>query len=99
MTDPGPAPRITAGRLLVYVAHRLDQIEDKLDDHHKGAVGWRYRTVQQSRRSDLINITIAVLQGMLLTANYIGGIIAGSYVLIFHSWYMQRIVGWLHGVF
>ena len=96
--DPGPAPRLQGHHLVVYMVARLDELEAKLEEHHKGAAHWRFQADRASRRSDYINIFLVSAHGLWMSLGAIGGMLAGSYVVVYHNWYVQRIIDWFHGL-
>jgi phosphoheptose isomerase len=105
VTDETP-PKLDGKYLVVYMVGRLDEMRaeqaamhTKLDEHIKGAVGFRWSTMRAMRRSDFINIAVAVAHGVWVSAATLGGVLAGSYVIVFHNWYVQRLLAWWHGLF
>ena len=96
--DPGPPPSLKAHHIFVYLIKRLDEQDDRLNAITKNTAGWRMDFVRSSRRSDFMTIALAVGHGLIMSAGTIGGILAGSYVIVFHNWYVQRIVGWFHAL-
>jgi len=96
--DPGPPPSLPAHRIFVYLIKRIDALDDRHDTLVRNTAGWRYDYIRASRRSDYITIVTAVAHGIAVSAGWIGGLIAGSYVLVEHTWYWHKIVGWFHGI-
>lgn len=100
--DPGPPPRLSGGVLVLYMCKRMDDLETRMEEAIKDAAKWRYRADRAARRSDYINIFVVSAHGLWLSLGAIGGMLAGSYMLVFHNWYVERLVntvqGWLHGL-
>ena len=98
MPDPGPPPPLPARSIFVYLVKRMNEHDDRLDKLIKNSTKWRYDYVKDTRRSNYITIATAVAHGVAVSAGWMGGILAGSYVLVEHTWYWHKILGWFHAV-
>lgn len=86
-------PPIKLGHLLVYIAGRLEAIEEsqrKLQNSHDRA--------SIERRVGLVHLLVEFLRWSGTVTSQISTIFIAGYVAIEHNWYVTKIVTWFSSI-
>jgi len=95
LPDPGPRPPLSGERLLVWMAaHQLEVNEAirKMDERGMGFVRSYERHARWAHWLMVGEVTLMV--GSRLSAIFIA-----SYIAYEHTWYVEKIMRWIHGAF
>lgn len=95
LPDPGPRPPLAGERLLVYVIKHLHEQQAVLDQLNGRGEGFIQKYERQAKWAHWLMIGEATL----MLGSRLSTVFIASYIAYEHTWYVEKVVRFFHGLF